>query len=260
VAHEINNPLSYVLLNLDFVLREIGERALGDEPATPCADLVMRLREARVGVDRVRVIVQDLKAFSRVDTERRGPVDVRRVLDEAIEIASNDLQRRARLVRAFNVCVLLPGVAAIEPPLRPSWSERRSTIPPPRAPRGRLLVVDDEPVLAAALGRSLEPEFEVEVLNNGRDAIARLRRAPFFDAILCDLIMPEMTGMDVYKVLKETDPDLVERIIFMTGGTFTQRARDFLASVPNPALDKPFDLGMLEVMLRVRTEGSEPIV
>jgi PAS domain S-box-containing protein len=367
VAHEINNPLSYVLLNLDFVLREMGPRAPGDEPAAPSADLAARLREARVGVDRVRLIVRDLKAFSRVDTERRGPTDVRRVLDEAIEMASNDLRWRARLVRIFDdvplveaspsrlgqvflnllvnagqaiaegdaehnqisvatrvnaagrvvvaitdsgdgipedllarvfepffttkpsgvgtglglsIChgiiaslggeitvesrvghgstfrVTLPAVAAIEPPTRLSWSERRSSIPPPRAPRGRVLVVDDEPVLAAALGRSLQPEFEVEVLGNGRDALERLRRAPPIDAVLCDLIMPLMTGMDVYEVLKESDPDMASRIIFMTGGTFTQGARDFLASVPNPALDKPFDLRMLETMLRVRTEDG----
>ncbi len=69
--------------------------------------------------------------------------------------------------------------------------------------------------------------------------------------------MPEMTGMDVYEALKESDPDLTSRIIFMTGGTFTRRARDFLASIPNPALDKPFDLTMLEALLRTRTASGE---
>jgi PAS domain S-box-containing protein len=367
VAHEINNPLSYVLLNLDLVLRELDARCLGVEAAVPCGELVTRLREARRGVDRVRVIVQDLKAFSRVDTERRGPVDVRRVLDEMIEIAANEIRHRARLVRAFDdvppveanasrlgqvflnlllnagqaiaegdvehnqitvgtsvdaagrvaitvsdtgagipddilahvfepffttkpsgvgtglglsIChgivaslggeitvesrigrgsvfrVVLPGALPVDGSPTAGRTESRPSIPPPRTPRGRVLVVDDEPVLAAALGRSLEPEFEVEVLGNGREALTRLHRDPPFDAVLCDLIMPEMTGMDVYEALKETDPDLVERIIFMTGGTFTRRARDFLASIPNPALDKPFDLTMLEALLRTRTEGD----
>ncbi|MEP7122632.1 MAG: ATP-binding protein [Byssovorax sp.] len=370
VAHEINNPLSYVLLNLDLVLRELDARAHGAPPAAPCSELSTRLREARRGVDRVRLIVQDLKAFSRVDTERRGPVDVRRVLDETLEVAANEIRHRARLVREFadvppalanasrlgqvflnlvlnavqaiaegdvehnqitvavssrddgrvvvavrdtgagipedilarvfepffttkpsgfgtglglSIChgivtslggeitvesrigdgsvfrVILPGVASADEP-RPL--SRRGSGPslslaiPPRAPRGRVLVVDDEPVLAAALGRSLEPEFEVEVLGNGRQALDRLRRDPPFDAVLCDLIMPEMTGMDVYESLKDTDPDLTSRIIFMTGGTFTRRARDFLASIPNPALDKPFDLTMLEALLRTRTQSG----
>jgi CheY-like chemotaxis protein len=150
--------------------------------------------------------------------------------------------------------VVLPAVPVSRPPIS-LWPEQGPSIPPPRTPRGRVLVVDDEPVLAAALGRSLEPEFEVEVLGNGRAALERLRRDPPFDAVLCDLIMPELTGMDLHDALKETDPDLVERIIFMTGGTFTRRARDFLASIPNPALDKPFDIRALEALLRVRTEG-----
>jgi PAS domain S-box-containing protein len=371
VAHEINNPLSYVLLNLDLVLRELDARALGAAAVVPCGDLVTRLREARRGVDRVRVIVHDLKAFSRVDTERRGPVDVRRVLDETLEVAANEIRHRARLVReladvppveanasrlgqvflnlllnavqaiaegdvehnqitvsiasgeggrvvvsvrdtgagipedilahvfepffttkpsgfgtglGLSIChgivtslggeiavesrigagsvfrVILPGVAAIDDARAASRAESRPSISPsipaPRAPRGRVLVVDDEPVLAAALGRSLEPEFEVEVLGNGREALARLRRDPPFDAVLCDLIMPEMTGMDVHEALKQSDPELASRIIFMTGGTFTRRARDFLASIPNPALDKPFDLTMLEALLRTRTDGD----
>jgi PAS domain S-box-containing protein len=74
VAHEINNPLSYVLLNLDFVLRAIGARALGDEPTIPSAELVTRLREARLGVDRMRLIVQDLKACSTRRSRSPRPI------------------------------------------------------------------------------------------------------------------------------------------------------------------------------------------
>ncbi len=62
--------------------------------------------------------------------------------------------------------------------LPPRSGPSASLDPAPRAPRGRILVVDDEPVLAAALGRSLEPEFQVEVLGNGRSALERLRRDP----------------------------------------------------------------------------------
>ncbi len=91
VAHEINNPLSYVLLNLDLVIRE----AKGEGESVP------RLREARAGVERVRLIVQDLKSFSRGNTDRKVPVDVRRVLDSTLEIAANEIRHRAELVRDF---------------------------------------------------------------------------------------------------------------------------------------------------------------
>jgi len=121
-----------------------------------------------------------------------------------------------------------------------------------RAARARVLVIDDEPILATALGRTLEPDFEVMVLSNGREALNRLREDQRFDVILCDLIMPEVTGMDLYDAIKAACPSLADRIIFMTGGTFTTRAREFLAAVPNPALDKPFDLAMLHALLKSR--------
>ncbi len=65
--------------------------------------------------------------------------------------------------------------------------------------------------------------------------------------------MPTVTGMDLHAELLRTAPALAERIVFMTGGTFTTRARDFLAGVTNPALDKPFDLSTLSAILRART-------
>jgi CheY-like chemotaxis protein len=67
-----------------------------------------------------------------------------------------------------------------------------------------------------------------------------------YDVILCDLIMPEMTGMDVYRAALQRATPVNDRIVFMTGGAFTQRARDFLQSVPNLRIEKPFDLTHLE--------------
>jgi CheY-like chemotaxis protein len=119
--------------------------------------------------------------------------------------------------------------------------------------RGRVLVVDDEPALAAALARSIERDHEVVALSSGREALELLRRDPSFDVILCDLVMPQVTGMDVYEELRRADPGLADRVIFMTGGTFTSRTRDFLGRVSNPALDKPFDLSTLSALLRART-------
>ena len=119
--------------------------------------------------------------------------------------------------------------------------------------RARVLVVDDEPVLASALARSLQPEYDVKVLSDGREALDLLRDDDDFDAILCDLIMPAVTGMDLHEELVRVRPELARRIIFMTGGTFTPRTREFLAGVENPTLDKPFDLGALDALLRART-------
>jgi PAS domain S-box-containing protein len=109
VAHEINNPLAYVLANLEHVHERI-EQLEGEFPGR-FGDLKDVVREARHGADRVRRIVRDLKAFCRVDEEERGPVDVNRVLDMAINLAWNEIRHRARFVKDFAV---VPAVEANE--------------------------------------------------------------------------------------------------------------------------------------------------
>ncbi len=131
-------------------------------------------------------------------------------------------------------------------------SQRPLTVPPPsqsairRAAHGKLsvLVVDDEPVIARLIQKALV-DHDVTTANDGREAVALMGQNAY-DVILCDLIMPEMTGMDVYRAALQRATPLNERIVFMTGGAFTQRARDFLESVPNLRIEKPFDLNHLE--------------
>ncbi|NNE17608.1 MAG: hybrid sensor histidine kinase/response regulator, partial [Myxococcales bacterium] len=115
-----------------------------------------------------------------------------------------------------------------------------------RATRGKLslLVVDDEPVIARLIQKALV-KHDVTTASDGREAVALMGQHAY-DVILCDLIMPEMTGMDVYRAALQRTTPVHDRIVFMTGGAFTQRARDFLQSVPNLRIEKPFDLGHLE--------------
>jgi CheY-like chemotaxis protein len=115
----------------------------------------------------------------------------------------------------------------------------------------RVLVVDDEPSLGAALRRSLR-DYDVVVTVSGHEALEELARGERFDFILCDLMMPGMSGDDVYREVKRVAPEQVERMVFITGGATTQRARDFLAAVPNPILEKPFDVNKLREMIRAR--------
>jgi PAS domain S-box-containing protein len=118
--------------------------------------------------------------------------------------------------------------------------------PVERAPdrRARVLVIDDEPLIAAALKRALR-EHLVEVASNGRIAIEVLReRGSTFDLVFCDLMMPDLTGMDVYAWTGENMPGVEDRFVFMTGGIFTPRAQEFLDRVRshNVSIEKPFDL------------------
>jgi CheY-like chemotaxis protein len=128
--------------------------------------------------------------------------------------------------------------------------------PAPSAPpalqpgrRGRILIVDDEPMAGAALRRILEREHDVVVVTRGRDALDQIAGAQF-DVILCDLMMPEMSGMDLYTEVSRRSPEHAPRIIFMTGGAFTPRAREFLERVPNQRLEKPVDTRNLRALIR----------
>jgi CheY-like chemotaxis protein len=122
-----------------------------------------------------------------------------------------------------------------------------------------VLLIDDEPLVASALARLLAPHA-VTVAHSGRQALARLGAGESFDLIFCDLMMPELTGMDVFDHLQASAPQHSERIVFMTGGTFTERAGRFRDTVSNAFLEKPFDRRRVQeiVAARVRQRGLAP--
>ncbi len=113
--------------------------------------------------------------------------------------------------------------------------------PGPSARRGRVLIVDDEPALGRTLDRLVSRHHDTVVCTSGREAMAILERDPAFDAILCDLIMPELTGVDLHTWVREHRPALEPRMIFMTGGAFTPRTERFIAESEAAVLSKPFD-------------------
>jgi PAS domain S-box-containing protein len=129
---------------------------------------------------------------------------------------------------------------------------------PVRGRRGRLLVVDDEAIIRSTLLRLLKGEHDVVLAGSGGDAERLLASDGNFDLILSDLIMPEISGMDLYEGLMLSHPDLAARMVFMTGGAFTQRAHAFLESVPNMRIDKPFDSSNLRELVRLLVAARPP--
>jgi PAS domain S-box-containing protein len=103
VAHEINNPLSYLLSNLRFMNDELQDLARTGESVAGERGQEVReaLKEALVGSERVREIVRDLKSFSRQGDEQREPVDVHAVLDSCVNLAWSEIRHRARLVKSY---------------------------------------------------------------------------------------------------------------------------------------------------------------
>jgi signal transduction histidine kinase/CheY-like chemotaxis protein len=339
VAHEINNPLTYVLGNLEHVA-ELLARA--DAPLR--AELRAPVGEAIVGARRVRETVRDLRVFSHPGSGPLTAVDVHRVLDSSLRMASNELRHRAVVIRdygdlppalgdeaklsqvfvnlAVNAAQAMPvgDVANNEILVRtravgeelvieisdtgvgiPEGMESRifepfvTTKPSGegtglglsicrglvealrgelsahrRCPRGttmrvvlraasastgvarfhtgaatpaqatrrlRVLLVDDDELVTAALARVLR-EHEPEIANTGADALGLLDERDY-DVVLCDLMMPELSGMRIYEETLARRPLLAQRFVFMTGGVFTDAAREFLQRVPNHVVEKP---------------------
>jgi signal transduction histidine kinase/ActR/RegA family two-component response regulator len=371
VAHEINNPLAYVSANVQYALRELPRlRALcqhagSSEDVQALEEVLEALGEAGEGCTRVQRIIQSLKSFSRGDEDRREPTDPRRTLESAINMASNELRYRARLVRDYQdvplveACevrlaqvflnLLINACHAIEPgkaerneirvSLRRAGDGRvrvdisdtgcgmtpevRSRLftpffttkpvgvgtglglsvcqgivnglgghievrsepgqgstfsvflravaePRPEAEpvrrestretrRARVLVVDDEPYVGASLQRMLAREHEMTVTTSARDALARILQGPGFDVILCDLMMPEMTGMEFLAELKRRCPSQAERVTFFTGGAFTEATRAFIEQHQERVLNKPIEAERLREYLRGQLAHHAPV-
>lgn len=119
--------------------------------------------------------------------------------------------------------------------------------PPPRfeAPRRRVLLVDDEPSVTRALRRSLMGQHEVVEASGAREALALLESGQRFDAVVCDVVMPEMTGIDFVAALRATAPSLAQRVVLMTGGVASGPLAGSLRELGVPTLEKPFETSTL---------------
>jgi CheY-like chemotaxis protein len=197
LAHEINNPLSAALLNLEVM----GELLAAPDGTLHHGELCQSLSEARDALGRLREVVRQLHA-----TPLGGPLS----------------------------CAEAPSCSR----------------------RGRVLVVDDEPLLAAAIHRVLAREHDVVTATRAEDALERLRAGAPFDVIFSDLMMPQITGMELYARICQEFPEQAPRVVFLTGGAFTDDARDFLAKVQNSKIAKPIDVRSLMALVNERVRSS----
>jgi signal transduction histidine kinase len=136
-----------------------------------------------------------------------------------------------------------------------------STVIPAKGPQQvaremRILIIDDEPDIAEAM-QMLLTGHRVTLAGSGREAL-QLLEASQFDIVFCDLIMPDMTGIDVFKYIVEEQPDLANALVFMTGGAFTERARAFLDTCEQPVLAKPFTYEQVLHFVSERAASSGP--
>jgi PAS domain S-box-containing protein len=149
--------------------------------------------------------------------------------------------------------VVLPTTDVVESPARPP-----SDAPVSRGlRRARVLVVDDEVPIANTMRELLGTDHDVTAVTSGAAALSAVVDGGDFDVIFCDLMMPAMSGIDFFRRIGEVRPECKDRIVFMTGGAFTARAAEFLASIDNRRVEKPFSLKLIEKIVADMTRPDE---
>jgi signal transduction histidine kinase len=165
----------------------------------------------------------------------------------------------ARPDRGMTFRVVLP-VGAEAPTSSPpaSATERTRSPEPPRVEgqRAKVAVVDDDVMITTVLRRILGAEHSVTVATP-TELLAGIARGERFDVVLCDLMMPDITGDELHRRIEEIAPELTPRVIFMTGGAVSETASAFLARVPNPRVAKPFENRLLRELVRSVASGKE---
>jgi signal transduction histidine kinase/DNA-binding NarL/FixJ family response regulator len=340
VAHEINNPLAYIKSNIEFALSELKS------PRPSQDELFEVLDEALQGVERVRVIVRDLKHFSRADEAVAQSMAIEPLVDSTLSMSWNEVRHRARMIKecaptplvvahearlgqvllnlvvnaaqaikegeqdkhriwvrtrtdsqgwaiieiedtgpgipielrarvfdpffttkplgvgtglGLSIChglvsamggeiALLDGAAGgclvrvRLPPAADSDAPSIASRPGAERPNGpppRVLVVDDEPLVAKAACRALRSDHHVQWVKSARAALELIDNGAKFDVLLCDVMMPEMTGIDLFLELRRRGDALADRLIFVTGGAFTPNAQKSLEATGVVTLEKP---------------------
>jgi len=181
------------------------------------------------------------------------PTDVRQRLAEARNLVeeAREAAERMRLVvkhlEATSTTADVERVLAGDPA-----SGVAKPVTSPSDPRTiRILVVDDDELVRKSLRRALK-DYDVVVLDSANEAAARIRAGDRFDLIVCDLMMPGVTGMDLHEEISRLVPEQAKRMVFLTGGAVTTRARDFVAAMGDAVIEKPFDVKELRKLVLTR--------
>jgi signal transduction histidine kinase/ActR/RegA family two-component response regulator len=172
---------------------------------------------------------------------------------DIVRRAGGDLVAESEPGRGAVFRVVLPAAAGV-----PAVKTR--TVPQLKAiQRRRVLAIDDEALLLKAFQRMLISHHDIETKLGAREALRYFGQDRRFDAVLCDLQMPDMSGVELYMTVKQQWPSLAERFIFITGGAFSPEARRFLEDPTITCINKPFQLRELLELIEARVGACEAV-
>jgi CheY-like chemotaxis protein len=132
----------------------------------------------------------------------------------------------------------------------PSSTERPAS--DARGPIAKVLIIDDEIRVAHALRVVLSDEFDTAAMTRPEEALSRLTSGDSFDVILCDVMMPSMSGIELRDRVRAVRPELADRFVFLTGGVVRANVREQLGASSNEVVEKPIDLAALRELIRQR--------
>jgi len=269
LANELNNPLSFLVGNLELARKkchDLGRRLDGQE-LTLLHEIERLIHHATRGARRVGEVVQGASAMplatafgprAEPPASTRTPEGALRresgrvgAIDVDFESDQNGPGSGFGAASFGRATTELRSPALARPP-EGGLRSREQPEPTDMTQRARILVIDDEQLMCELLGTMLADDYEVETLANAREALSKLQGGASYDLILCDLMMPELTGMDLHAELSRLRPEQAARMVFMTGGTFTDRAQHFLAEHGRVQLQKPFRHDELLSLVRTR--------
>lgn len=113
----------------------------------------------------------------------------------------------------------------------------------------RVLVIDDEQLLGQTIQLGLEDSLDVELETSGAKGLERLLKDDGYQLVLCDLSLPDLSGIEIYARIARDKPEMTKRFVVMTGGAVTNESRDFLDEYQGPLLNKPFTLSQVESLV-----------
>ena len=99
------------------------------------------------------------------------------------------------------------------------------------------------------IARGLATAHDVTTVTDAVEALRQIGGGRCFDGVLCDIMMPDVSGIEFYDALERVAPQLLPRTIFISGGAFTTEANAFLERTRNPSIDKPIDIRALRQLI-----------
>lgn len=155
-----------------------------------------------------------------------------------------DIEIASEVGKGTRVRILLP---ATQEEIRLSETSEAA---PCTAGRKRILVIDDDRSLRDVIQTALSTDHDVIAMESAIEALQHLDDVrECYDWVICDVMMPAMTGMEFFETIRARGTGFEKKIILMTGGAFTPKVRSWMETLSNPKLEKPFRMKQLKELL-----------